>query len=87
MKTNANHGEGVVSYDIFDITPAEMDTMLEMRETIRENLANHKDAKKPKKYLDDNQLKTMFSILYRLTKGWGSRVNNSFKTVDVDSLL
>lgn len=87
MKTNANHGEGVVSYDIFDITPAEMDTMLEMRETIRENLANHKDAKKPKKYLNDDQLKTMFSILYRLTEGWGSRVNNSFKTVDVDSLL
>ena len=84
MKTNANHGSGVVSYDILDLTPAEMDTMLEARETLRANLINHQPGSEQKKeYLSDEQLIDIFCILVRLTEGANLRPTNSFKTVDL----
>ena len=86
MTTNANHGTGIVSYDILDLTPSEMDQMIETREILRKNLVNHKKGEK-KEYLTDEQLTSIFSIFVRLTDGRQMQTTNSFKTVDLETEL
>lgn len=86
MKTMSNHGTGIVSYDILDLTPSEMDQMIETRELLRKNLINHKSSEK-KEYLTDEQLTDIFSIFVRLTDSRQMQTTNSFKTVDLETEL
>lgn len=98
MKTTGNTGNGVLNYTINEISNAEMDKMIEARETLRANLINHASSnptlskekggyaikESKKEYLNDDQLKNIFKILVALTKGCKHRQSTSFDEVDLD---
>lgn len=68
MKQQKNYGEGVVSYDIFDISNVEMSQICEMRNRVGEVIANHMTKSEKKIYLDDSELVKVWAILSVLTK-------------------
>lgn len=78
MKANKNYGEGVVSYDIFDISNAEMDQMIEVRNRVGEVIANHMTKSEKKIYLDDSELVKVWAILSVLTKDATHRATSEF---------
>lgn len=79
MKANKNYGEGVVSYDIFEISNAEMDQMIEMRNRVGEVISNHLTNSDKKIYLSDNELVKVWSILSVLTKDATHRPTSEFE--------
>lgn len=81
MKTTGNESLGISHYTIDEISNAEMDKMIEAREMLRANLINHATESK-KEYLNDDQLKGIFSILVVLTRGCEHRPKTSFDEVN-----
>lgn len=84
MNTSKVEGVGVHHYTIRNITPQEMDKMIEIREMLRANLINHVTENKKKEYLNDDQLKDIFKILVVLTKDCNHREKTSFDEVDLN---
>lgn len=84
MKTNGNEGKGIVSYDILDLTPTEMQAIIKMRQKVGAVIFNHRpeNGDKKKMYLDDNELKQIWAILTVLSEDVKSNATTAF-----DSLL
>lgn len=82
MKTNKNRGEGIVSYDILDLTPAEMQAIIKIRQRIAKIILNHSSEKGEKKmYLGDEELKQIWAILTVLSEDVKSDATTAFDSI------
>lgn len=76
MYIQTEKGEGITAYNVMNLTPAEMNTIVEMDKKIADTLISHHPEFKGKKlYLTDDDLFTIRGILWsfaRYAKSFGS---------------
>lgn len=78
MNTEQIIKTGVVGYNVTNINNTEMHQMVTMKDKIGELLLNHQDKTTKNKYLSDDELKTLFSILRVLTRNSCDECISSF---------
>ena len=78
MEVRGVKGTGIGSYDILDVSPSEMDKIIEVRNNVFEILKSHDENSKKKQYISDEQLEYIWAMLCVLTEGVQHRGENSF---------
>lgn len=78
MEVKGIKGTGIGSYDILNVSPSEMDKMIEVRNNVFEILKSHDKNSKKKQYISDEQLEYIWVMLCVLTEGVQHRSENSF---------
>ena len=82
MYIKTEKGEGVVAYNVMNLTPSEMRTIVDMDKRIADILISHHPEFKGKKlYLTDDDLFTLRGILYAFARYSEGISSNTFANV------
>lgn len=83
MYIKTEKGEGVVAYNVMNLTPTEMRTIDDMDKKIADILISHHPEFKGKKmYLSDSDLFKLRGILYAFARYNNSHHQNEFDAVE-----
>ena len=85
MYIQTEKGEGVVAYNVMNLTPDEMRTIDDMDKKIADILISHHPEFKGKKmYLSDSDLFKLRGILYTFARYSNAHNSNSFDQMEVE---
>ena len=85
MYIQTERGEGVVAYNVMNLTPDEMRTIVDMDKKIADVLISHHPESKDKKmYLSDNDLFKLRGILYAFARYSNAHSSNSFDAMEAE---
>lgn len=85
MYIKTQRGEGVVAYDVMNLTLDEMRTIVEMDKKIADVLiSHHPEFKGNKMYLSDSDLFKLRGILYSFARYSNTHNSNGFDAVEAE---
>ena len=85
MYIQTERGEGVVAYNVMNLTPDEMRTIVDMDKKIADTLiSHHPEFKGNKIYLSDNDLFTLRGILYSFARYSNVHNSNAFNAMKAE---
>jgi hypothetical protein len=83
MRVENKFGEGIVAYNVTDLTPDEMRTIVEMDKKIADILiSHHPEFKGNKMYLSDDDLFKLRGILFAFARYYNVNNSNTFDAVE-----